>query len=83
MPLIEYLNKNLIWANDFCLLIITGQVYFGIIISDAYYKWFPPQAEEAVALQYWAYDVMFGLELVDLVPEEFLDKMIERKINEE
>jgi len=48
----------------------------GIIISEPYSKFFPPNALEGIALEYWTYDVLFGTELISLVPEEFLARMI-------
>ena len=79
----RYKKGDLVILNSFGLVIVSNQINFGIVVSEPYFKWFPPQAEEAVALQYWAYDVMFGTDLVDLVPEEFLDRMVDRKVDEE
>ena len=72
----KYKKGDLIILNDFGQLVVDIEIYVGIILSDPYYKWWPPAADEAVALQYWAYDVQFGSEYMELVPQEFLNRMV-------
>ena len=78
----KYKKGDLVMLNDFGLLIVDGQIYIGVVVSDPYYKWWPPGSDEAVGLQYWAYDVMFGSDLVDLVPEDMLDIMVDKVTDE-
>ena len=75
----KYKKGDLIILNDFGFLVIETKIHVGIIISDPYFKWWPRSAQEAVALQFWAYDVQFGSEVMDLVPEDFLDRMTKDK----
>ena len=72
----KYKKGDLIILNDFGALVIDVFTYVGIIISDPYSQWWPPAADEAVSLQYWAYDVQLGNEKVELVPEGFLERMV-------
>lgn len=72
----RYSKGELVFLNDFGQLVIQCEMKVGIIISDPYSKFFPPNALEGIALEYWTYDVLFGTELISLVPEEFLARMI-------
>ena len=72
----KYKKGDLIILNDFGTLVIDVEVYVGIVVADPYYKWWPPAADEHVALQYWAYNVQFGDQFMELVPQEFLDRMV-------
>ena len=72
----RYSKGELVFLNDFGQLVIESKMKVGIVISDPYSKFFPPNALEGIALEYWTYDVLFGTELISLVPEEFLARMI-------
>ena len=72
----KYSKGNLVILNAFGQLVIESNMKVGIIISEPYSKFFPPNALEGIALEYWTYDVLFGTELISLVPEEFLARMI-------
>lgn len=72
----RYSKGELVFLNDFGQLVIECKMKVGIVISDPYSKFFPPNALEGIALEYWTYDVLFGTELISLVPEEFLARMI-------
>lgn len=72
----RYSKGELVFLNDFGQLVIQCEMKVGIIISEPYSKFFPPNALEGIALEYWTYDVLFGTELISLVPEEFLARMI-------
>lgn len=73
----KYNKGDLVILNDFGQLVVESEMKVGIVCSDPYSKFFPPNAIEGIALEYWTYDVLFGKELISLVPEEFLMRMID------
>ena len=74
----KYRKGNLIILNSFGLLLRdegnTAKV--GVIISQPrnyiHHK-------ESFELYYWVYDVMIGDQLINDVPQEFIDRMIENE----
>ena len=76
----KYKKGNLIILNSFGLLLRDegNRAKVGIIIS-------PPRnymhCQETVELFYWVYDIMIGDQLINDVPQEFIDRMIENEKN--
>ncbi len=74
----KYKKGNLILLNSFGLLLRDqdNKAKVGIVISSPrnYMK-----CQETVELFYWVYDVMIGDQLINDVPQEFIDRMIENE----
>ncbi len=73
----KYRKGNLIILNSFGLLRDhDNKAKVGIIISSPrnYMK-----CHEIVELFYWVYDVMIGDQLINDVPQEFIDRMIDNE----
>lgn len=48
-------------------------VSIGLVMTDAYDIFYPEESDENY-MEYWGYDVMFGDNLINMIPEEFIIK---------
>ena len=48
-------------------------VSIGLVMTDAYDIFYPDSHDENY-MEYWGYDVMFGDNLITMIPEEFIIK---------
>ena len=71
-----YKKVDLVILNDFGELVVDSNIKVGVVASDPYSTFYPPNALEGIALEYWTYDVLFGSQLINLIPEEFLVRMM-------
>ena len=71
-----YKKGDLVILNDFGELVVDSDIKVGGVASDPYSTFYPPNALEGIALEYWTYDVLFGSQLINLIPEEFLVRMM-------
>jgi len=71
-----YKKGDLVILNDFGELVVDSDIKVGVVASDPYSTFYPPNALEGIALEYWTYDVLFGSQLINLIPEEFLVRMM-------
>jgi len=51
-------------------------ITIGVIITDGYDIFYPDKHSESPT-RYWGYDVLFGDQLVKMVPEDFIGKVEE------
>lgn len=72
----KFERGDLVLLNDFGELVVNCDIKVGIVASEPYSTFYPPNALEGIALEYWTYDVLFGSQLFNLIPEEFLMRMI-------
>ena len=64
-----YKKGDLVILNDFGELVVDSNIKVGVVASDPYSTFYPPNALEGIALEYWTYDVLFGSQLINLIPE--------------
>ena len=50
-------------------------VKIGIVICDAYDIFYPDKDTEDY-VEYWGYDILFGDQLITMIPEDFISKVI-------
>ena len=51
-------------------------VSIGIVMSDPYDIFYPNKNKEENYIEYWGYDVLFGNELITMIPEDFIERVI-------
>ena len=50
-------------------------VKVGLIMTDPY-DIFHPTKEDEDYIEYWGYDILFGDQLITLIPEDFIDRVV-------
>ena len=58
-------------------------VRVGLIVTDPYDIFYPTKEDEDY-VEYWGYDVLFGNQLITLIPEDFIERVVieDEKSNE-
>ena len=70
---------DIIILNDFGLLIYDEGDKIGLVATAPYAYVMPASSAEIIHLEWWTYDIIIGGELVKMMPEEFLQRIIDEK----
>ena len=84
----NYKKGDIVKLNKFGVTMLTPSypnvVRVGVIVTDPYDIFHPRPEEIEDYIEYWGYDVLFGDQLITLIPEDFISKVVikDEKSNE-
>ena len=75
----NYKKGDVVRLNKFGKTMLTptypNVVKVGLIMTDPY-DIFHPTKEDEDYIEYWGYDILFGDQLITLIPEDFIDRVV-------
>jgi len=84
----NYKKGDIVELNKFGITMLAPShpsvVKVGIVMSNPYDIFYPNKGEDENYVEYWGYDVLFGNQLITMIPEDFIEKVVikDEKSNE-